>query len=203
MGLRPAKSKSKSKFCSECGKPLAHSAPAADTSEVEIQGFFMPGEEPAKDDWDGLRRKLLAHREEIEQGTKDEPVDPAAIITIEMDPGWEKLWATQPSISTKFRNGGSLDDNRNTCGNPAPVVDEVTGTIAFNLRVAAGYGHANCVEELLKHRACVNTMTCHGTGWWGSGMRNALHEACIWGGGEQVVALLLRYRADANITGWR
>ena len=77
--------------------------------------------------------------------------------------------------------------------------------LADYLCIGAGFGHTNCVRLLLDAAACPNTPTVLGgmeCGQRGETRRNALHEACLWGFGarDQVVTLLLQYRADVDLT---
>ena len=58
---------------------------------------------------DGLRRKLLAHRDETDKVVKEEACYPEEVVTVEAEPEWENLWATQWNISPMFRSGTPLE----------------------------------------------------------------------------------------------
>ena len=76
--------------------------------------------------------------------------------------------------------------------------------LANYLCVAAGFGHTKCVQLLLDAAACPNTPSIvEDCGQRGKTLRNALHEACLWGCGarDQVVTLLLQNRANVDLTG--
>ena len=69
------------------------------------------------------------------------------------------------------------------------------------LCVAAGFGHAECVSTLLECAASQNTSAslCD-SGQRPQTQRNALHEACLWDGGQKVLGLLLKHQVDPSIT---
>jgi hypothetical protein len=73
--------------------------------------------------------------------------------------------------------------------------------LAAQLCIAAGFGRVDYVRILLEYQVSPDWPSPSvGHGQRPETQRNALHEACLWPEGEPVVALLLKHRANANLT---
>ena len=93
-----------------------------------------------------------------------------------------------------YRNARARNEDLSAAHVPDLMVLDIEER-SWMLRVAAGYNQTSAARVLLTAGASVDLVTYHAC----KGARNALHEACLWRAGVDMVKLLLGHRADVNI----
>ena len=94
----------------------------------------------------------------------------------------------------RYRTARATNEDLSEADVPSLMALDMEQT-SWMLRVAAGYNQMSAARALLTARASVDLVTHHAC----KGSRNALHEACLWRAGVDMVQLLLGHRADVNI----